>query len=45
MYKVSEELLQAIFRYLATRPYAEVIQLVNEIQKLAPEPKVEGPKE
>ena len=33
MFKVSEEVLQKVLQYLASQPYANVFQLINEIQK------------
>ena len=33
-FKVSEELATAVLNYLAGRPYVEVFQLVNALQKL-----------
>lgn len=33
--KLSVELVQAIANYLATKPYAEVFQLINAIGKAA----------
>jgi hypothetical protein len=30
---ITKELAQAIVQYLATKPYAEVFQLINELQK------------
>jgi len=34
MYKISPELLQKILDYLAVKPYAEVYNIIQEIQKL-----------
>ena len=42
--KISTNLVNAIFQYLGSRPYAEVFQLVEAIQKEAKE-QVEPPKE
>lgn len=33
-YKLSRELLQALLNYLATQPYSDVFQLINELQRL-----------
>jgi hypothetical protein len=33
-YKLSRELLQAMLNYLATQPYSDVFQLINELQRL-----------
>ena len=32
---ITQELAQAIVQYLATKPYTEVFQLINELQKQA----------
>ena len=44
-YLLPEEVGQAVVRYLATRPYGEVFELVQAIQKLEPVPpeKIEEP--
>ena len=34
MFKIKEELLQAILNYLATQPYANVVGLITDIQKV-----------
>ena len=34
MFKVNEQLMLKLLNYLATRPYKEVIYLINELQKL-----------
>lgn len=34
MYEVNKELMQAIFSYLVSRPYAEVYQLVEAVKLL-----------
>lgn len=34
MFNIDEKLAQAILQYLATRPYAEVFQLIGGIQQL-----------
>jgi len=33
MFKVSKEVLEAVLRYLATRPFAEVNQLIGVLQQ------------
>lgn len=33
-YKISEKLAETLLQYLATKPYAEVFQLVEALQKL-----------
>lgn len=33
-FKVNENLIQVTLQYLATRPYAEVFQLISELQKV-----------
>ena len=33
-YKIKAELAQAVLNYLATRPYAEVFQLISQLQSL-----------
>jgi len=33
MYKISKQVLEAVLRYLATKPYAEVAQLMSVLQK------------
>lgn len=45
-FEVSEEVLQSLLDYLAKRPYLEVYQLVQAIQKSKPvsAPEVEQPK-
>lgn len=35
-YEIPQDLLAAILQYLAGRPYAEVVQLINGIQALQP---------
>lgn len=44
---ITIELMNTILSYLATRPYNEVVNLVNEIQKqfMEQQPKVEEVKE
>ena len=37
MLSVKKELIQAILNYLATRPYREVAQLIEELIKSVPE--------
>ena len=32
-FKLSAPLVNAIFQYMATRPYAEVVQMISELQK------------
>lgn len=39
MYKIKEELANAIINYLASKPYAETFQLIQSIQSLE---KIEG---
>jgi hypothetical protein len=39
--KITQELAQAIVQYLATKPYSEVFQLINELQKQATPPQEE----
>jgi len=34
MYKIDEKLLNTVIQYLGTRPFAEVYQLIAELQKL-----------
>lgn len=34
MYEVNKDLMQAIFSYLVSRPYAEVYQLIEAIKVL-----------
>lgn len=34
MFKISQELLQVLLNYLATRPFNEVFQIIGEVQKL-----------
>ena len=34
MFKISEDLAKAILNYLATKPYLEVWQLIQELQKV-----------
>lgn len=34
MFEISEQLAQQILNYLASKPYAEVFQLVAQIQQL-----------
>jgi hypothetical protein len=41
--KISTNLVNAIFQYLGSRPYAEVFQLVEAIQKEAKEQPVNNP--
>ena len=33
-YKLNREVLQALLNYLATQPYSDVFQLINELQRL-----------
>lgn len=33
MFKIKEEVAQEILNYLANRPFKEVFQIINEIQK------------
>lgn len=42
MFNIDEKLATAILQYLATRPWAEVNQLINALSQLK---KVEEPKE
>ena len=32
MYKINKEVLEAVLKYLATRPYQEVANLINVLQ-------------
>lgn len=41
-FKISDQLLQAVANYLASRPYREVAQLITELSKLE---KIEKEKE
>ena len=34
MYKISEETVQSLLRYLMSKPYAEVFQGIETLQKL-----------
>lgn len=34
MFKIKKEVLQATLNYLATRPFADVFQLIQELQKV-----------
>ena len=36
-YIISQELAQALLNYIVTKPYAEVFQLVQQLQALKPE--------
>lgn len=38
-YIICEETANKILNYLASRPYAEVVQLVADLQKISPMPK------
>jgi len=33
MYRINEQLLNAILNYLSTRPYREVVQLIDALAK------------
>lgn len=33
-YQISEELVKALVQYLSTKPYAEVYQAIQELQRL-----------
>ena len=35
-FKLPTEVLQALLNYLATQPYSDVVQLINELQRLEP---------
>ncbi|MFT4250125.1 MAG: hypothetical protein ACMXYD_02055 [Candidatus Woesearchaeota archaeon] len=35
-FKIPREVLQATLNYLATQPYSDVVQLINELQRLEP---------
>ncbi len=47
MYKIKEEVLQAVLNYLAKQPYAETFQLIAGLQQVekVEEPKKEDKKE
>ena len=41
-YAISSEQLMDIMRYLMTRPYGEVVQLMTSLSTLTPQSNVEG---
>ena len=35
-YKIKEQVLNTVLQYLASKPYAEVYQLITELQRVEP---------
>ncbi len=44
-YIISQELAQTLLNYIATKPYAEVFQLIGQLQALKPEKEPQEKKE
>ena len=43
-FEISEDLAQKVLNYLATRPYLEVAELIQQVQQIKPIVQEEAPK-